>query len=307
MSPLRSALADYLTVRRALGYKLEKAEWLLSGFLAYLEERDAKTITIEHALAWATLPGGAPNWHCARLSVLRRFAAYMKTIYPACEVPGAGLLRARRSRMTPYIYSESEIAALIEAAATLRGAHRVATYRTLIGLLATTGMRIGEAIRLERSDLDLTPGAITVRETKFAKSRELPLHESTAAALRRYLRRADRPASPGDPDAVFVSTAGTRLRYGSAQATFARLLAHVGFEPRSARCRPRLHDLRHTFAVRTMLDAYREDGEVEVRLAALSTYLGHVSPTSTYWYLSAAPELMELAACRLERYLGDRS
>lgn len=307
MSPLRSALADYLTVRRALGYKLEKAEWLLSGFLAYLEERGAKTITVEHALAWATLPGGAPNWHYARLSVVRRFAAYLKTIDPACEVPGAELLRARRSRMTPYIYSESEIAALIEAAATLRGAHRVATYRTLIGLLAATGMRIGEAIRLDRSDLDLTVGAITVRETKFAKSRELPLHESTVAALRRYLRRADRPAAATGRNPVFLSKRAARLTYSSTQQTFARLLDRTQIRPRSSRCRPRLHDLRHTFAVRTMLDAYREDGEVEVRLAALCTYLGHVSPTSTYWYLSAAPELMELAARRLERHLGDRS
>ncbi len=307
MSPLRSALADYLTVRRALGYKLDKAEWMLGKFIAYLEERGEQTIRTEHAVAWAVLPGGAPSWHCMRLTVVRGFAAYLQTIDPACEVPGADLMRARCPRMTPYIYSERQISALIEATQTLRGTHRVATYRTLIGLLAVTGMRIGEAIRLDREDVDLKAELIVIRNTKFAKSRELALHRSTAAALRRYQRRTDRPGSVTDTDAVFVSTTGARLKYGQARATFVRLLDRAGVEPRSARCRPRLHDLRHTFAVATILDGYREGGETEGRLAALCTYLGHVSPVSTYWYLSATPELMELAAQRLERHLGDRS
>ena len=307
MSTLRGALADYLTVRRALGFKLEKAEWLVGDFIAYLEERGEETIRTEHAVAWAALPGGAPSWHYERLSIVRRFAAYLETIDPACEVPSAELMRARGHRATPYIYSERQIAALIEAAETLPGTHLAATYRTLIALLAVTGMRIGEAIRLDRKDVDFKVKSIVVRDTKFAKSRELALHESTTAALRRYLRRADRPASAVEVDAVFVSPTGARLRYGSVRLTFVRLLDHVGLEPRSARCRPRMHDLRHTFAVATILDGYRDGGEVEGRLAALATYLGHVDPASTYWYLSAAPELMELAAKRLQRHLGDRS
>ena len=308
MSPLRSALADYLAVRRALGYKLAGAERLLGQFIAYLEKLGEETITVERALAWATLPaGGDADWHFFRLSVIRPFAAHLQAIDPATEVPAAGLLSRRRHRATPYLYSEEQITALIGATATLSTAHRVATYRTLIGLLAVTGMRIGEAIRLGRDDVDSKAELIVVRDTKFGKSRQLPLHESAATALHRYLRRTDRPRPAAGTDAVFVSTAGTRLLYCNVQRTFAQMLARAGIARRSAECRPRLHDLRHSFAVRTILDAYRGGEEVEGRLAALATYLGHADPANTYWYLSAAPELMELAAERLERHLGDRS
>lgn len=307
MSPLRAALADYLTVRRALGYKLERAEKLLGQFVAYLEERGAMTITVEHALSWATLPGAGGAWHALRMSVVRGFAAHLQTIDPACEVPAAELLPSPPHRATPFLYSEEQVAALIEAAGTLRGTHPAATYRTLIGLLAVTGMRIGEALALDRGDVDSKEGWILVRETKFAKSRELPLHSSTVEALLDYLGRADRPSVSAKTDAVFVSARGTRLAYRSASGTFARLVDRAGIAPRSASCRPRLHDLRHSFAVRTILDAYRDGGEPEERLALLSTYLGHADPAHTYWYLSAAPELMGLAAGRLERYLGARS
>ena len=307
MSPLRKALADYLALRRSLGYKLVAAERLLGQFLAYLEARGEETIRTEHAVTWALLPGRGDAWHWLRLSVVRGFAAYLQTIDPACEVPASELLPWRRCRAIPYIYSEEQVAALIETAGRLRWSHRVATYRTLIGLLAVTGMRIGEAIRLDRGDIDLGAGLVLVRYTKFGKSRELPVRPEAAEALGRYLRRADRPSPAAGTDAVFLYNDGTRLNYGAVHWTFARLLALTGIEPRSADCRPRLHDLRHTFAVRTILDAYREEGEVEGRLAALSTYLGHVDPGNTYWYLSAAPELMELAARRLERHLGDRS
>ncbi|MGH2985766.1 MAG: tyrosine-type recombinase/integrase [Solirubrobacterales bacterium] len=308
MSALDRALADYLATRRALGYELCRAEKLLAQFLAYLKERGAETITTDHALAWAMLPGGSASWLSFRLSAVRGFAAYLKTIDPACELPAAELLPGRSQRATPYVYCDDQIAALIEAAGTLATAHRSATYRTLIALLAVTGMRVGEAIRLDRAEIDWRSGLIRVRGAKFGKSRELPLDPSATGALRRYLRRRDRPTSAAGIDAVFVSGAGTRLLYTNVQPTFRRLAAHAGIEARSASCRPRLHDLRHTFAVRTILDAYRDrDGDVGPRLALLSTYLGHVDPSKTYWYLSAAPELMELAAARLERHLGDRS
>lgn len=306
MSPLASALADYLTVRRALGHKLVKVERLLGQFVAYLEERGAETITIEDALAWATAPGGTRAWHYTRLAAVRGFAAYLQAIDPACEVPPK-LLPARLPRATPYIYSERQIVALLAATDTLSTAHRAATYRTLIALLAVSGMRIGEAIALDRGEIDFEAELLLVRDTKFGKTRELALHPSTAAALRRYRRRRDRPRRPGGRDAFFVSVRGERLHYRSVQWGFGRLLAQAGIRARSAGCRPRLHDLRHTFVVATLLDAYREDGDVEGRLAALSTYLGHIEPANTYWYLSAAPELMELAAQRLERHLGDRS
>jgi integrase len=308
VSRLRQALADYLMVRRALGYKLERAGRLLAQFLTYVEDVGADTVTTEHALAWARLPvGGDVSWWAHRLSVVRGFATYLHTLDPAAEVPPPDLLPSRSRRASPYLYSEEEVAALITAAAGLRTPLRAATYRTLIGLLAVTGMRIGEAIRLDRGDLDFAHGVLVVRETKFGKSRELPLHPTTLKALRGYLRRRDELAPVADTSAVFVSTAGTRLRYCNVQPTFARLVRHAGLGPRSACCRPRMHDLRHSFAVRTLLDAYQAGEDAQQRLTLLSTYLGHVDPAGTYWYLSAAPELLALAGQRLDRYLGGRS
>jgi len=307
MSPLRQALDDYLTMRRRLGYKLERAEKLLAQFLAYLDEVGADHVTVEHALAWARLPADSdPSWWSFRLSVVRGFAAYLHTLDPAAEVPAAELLPWRRRRATPYLYTDAEIAALIAACASLRFPLRVATYRTLIGLLAVSGLRVGEAIRLDRGDLDLERGLLLVCDSKFGKSRELPLHATAVRALRTYLRRRQ-PLQPGpQAEALFVSLAGTRLRYSNVNWTFLRLVRRAGLEPRSATCRPRLHDLRHSFAVRTVLDAYRADSDVQARLPLLSTYLGHVDPAATYWYLSAAPELLALAGQRLERYLETR-
>jgi integrase len=304
MTRLRAALADYLTIRRALGHELVKIEWLLRRFLDHLEERGVETITTEEALAWAMLPEGAPSWHAVRLSAVRGFATYLQAIDPACEVPPR-VLRARPRRATPYMYSEAEIAALLEATDALRTPHRRATYRTLVGLLAVSGMRIGEAMALDDPDVETDAGLLRRRDTKFGKTRELPLHPSTTAALRRYRRRQDRPQDSGEGEPFFVSMKGRRIDYSSALRTYRRLLDLAGIGPQSERCKPRLHDLRHTFAVRTLTDARREGAEVEERLAVLSTYLGHGEPTHTYWYLSATPELMQSAALRLARHLGD--
>ncbi|HUP23209.1 MAG TPA: tyrosine-type recombinase/integrase [Thermoanaerobaculia bacterium] len=308
MSPLRQALVDYLAVRRALGYKLERAEKLLAQFLSYLEDLGEERLRTEAALAWATLPTGAHrSWSSYRLSVVRGFAAHLRTIDPATEVPPTDLLPWRPCRATPYLYSDQDVAALISAAATLRTPHRVATYRTLIGLLAVTGMRVGEAIGLDCGDFDPINGLVIVRKGKFGKSRELPLHSSAVDALRHYLRRCDRPRAAANTSALLVSTAGTRLLYCNVQCTFRQLVCRSGLELRSTSCRPRLHDLRHSFAVHTVLDGYRSSGDMGARLPLLSTYLGHVDPGQTYWYLSAAPELLELAAGRLERHLGGAS
>ncbi len=305
MSPLRHALVDYLAVRRALGYQLTRTEKLLAQLLTYLETRGVERLTTETALAWATLPPGAQrSWWAQRLSIVRGFAAHLHALDPATEVPPADLLPGRPSRATPYLYSDTDVTALIAAAAMLCTPHRVATYRTLIGLLAVTGMRVGEAIRLDRDDFDSVGGLLTIRHGKFGKSRELPLHPSAVDTLRDYLRRRDRPRATPSTPAVLVSTAGTRLLSCNVECTFRHLVRHAGLTPRSAACRPRLHDLRHSFAVRTVLDGYRDGGDLEARLALLSTYLGHVDPGKTYWYLSAAPELLELAGGRLERHLG---
>jgi integrase/recombinase XerD len=304
MSPLRDALADYLAMRRALGYKLERDGKLLAQFLDYLDQRDETRITTGLAVAWATLPTGGGGWHTSRLTVTRGFARYLHAIDPTVEVPAPGLLPERPRRATPFLYSEQQIAGLLAACDTLRTPHRAATYRILFGLLAVTGMRVGEAIGLDRLDFDDAHGAVIVRGAKHGKSRELPLHPSAVDAVSRYLRRGDRPTRAAGEPALLVSSAGTRLLITNVQSTFRTLRDRGAIKPRSRSCRPTIHNLRHTFAVRTILDGYRENADIGPRLALLSTYLGHVDPAKTYWYLEAAPELMHHAGERLERHLG---
>jgi integrase len=305
MSPLSQTLADYLTMRRALGYKMDKAERLLGQFTTFADERGETHIRTETALAWATLPAGAAAiWHSRRLAEVRLFARHLRTLDPMTEVPPDDLLPARGRRATPYLYTPQEVADLMRATTILRGSHVQATYRTLIGLLAATGMRVGEAIGLDRDDFDAAHGMVTIRHGKFDKARALPLHPTAVAALDDYLRRDDRPRHAGMPT-LLISSTGKRLRYGTLQPIFHKLLHHCGIAPRSATCRPRIHDLRHSFAVSTIVDDYKT-GAPGSRLAILSMYLGHADPGDTYWYLSAAPELLGLAGERLERHLrGD--
>jgi len=300
---LRPAIADYLAVRRSLGYKLARPEKLLTQFAGYLEQAGESTVTVGHALAWAVLPGGNPEWHAYRLAVVRGFAAWLGTIDPAAEIPPAGMIPSRKRRATPYLYSDAEIVALMAAAESLRFPLRTATYQALTGLLAVTGMRVGEAISLDRGDTDLDAGVLTVRNGKHGKSRLVPVHDTTAEALRDYLRLRDRLCPDPRTPAIFISPAGTRLIYCNVHATWKKLAASAGLAPRSGSCRPRIHDLRHSFAVRTMLDAYEAGRDGQAVLAALSTYLGHVDPKATYWYLSASPELMAAAAQRLGTWL----
>jgi integrase len=303
--PLREQLAGYLALRRALGYRMARPEKLLNQFLDHLEHHGASTITVAVALDWARLPAnGTSNWWAYRLSAVRGFATYLHALDPAHEVPAPDLLPQRPLRASPYLYSDAEITALIAAANTLPTPLRRATFTTLIGLLAVTGMRVGEAIALDRGDVDLAAGRLTVRFGKFGKTRELALHSSTVEALRRYQRLRDRLAPRTGTPALFVSLAGTRLRYCNVHHAFHRLVRLAGLTPRSASCRPRIHDLRHSFAVRAMLDAYAAGEDGQTRLTLLSTWLGHVHPASTYWYLSASPELMAVAGDRLEQHLA---
>lgn len=307
MSPLDDQLGDYLRIRRALGYKLARTEKLLAQFIAFLGARGERVITSENTLAWVTLPGGSDSWRALRLSAVRGFAAYLHALDDAHEVPPADLCPSRPARATPYPYSDQQIAALMAATAILRGGLRQATYRTLIGLLAVTGMRVSEAIRLDRDDVDLAHGVLTIRDTKFGKSRELPIHASTVKALRDYARVRDRLCSEPATSAVLVSQAGTRLLYCAVHATFTQLRDHAGLTPRSPTCRPRIHDFRHRFAVQTLLDWYRSGVDVQPLMPLLSTYLGHTRPSDSYWYLTAAPELLELAADRLHCTEGRHS
>jgi len=312
MSSLGQAAEDYLRIRRALGHKLGNAGGLLPQFVGYLESVGAETITTEHALRWATLPSTArPVYWQMRLTVVRGFARYLQTIDPAAELPPTGLLPAAGGRRpTPYVYSDAEIAALMTAAGRWRSwRSRVgsATLQTVIGLLVVTGMRIGEAIRLDRDDLDLAHQRLVVRNSKFGKSRELPLHPTTIAALRDYLQLRDQVHPNVETPALLITATGKRMDRRYVEWQFAQLRKRVGLTPRPG-CRPaRLHDVRHTFAVRTMLDSYRAGGDVQAHLAQLATYLGHADPGASYWYLSAAPELLALAAGRLEDHLREAS
>lgn len=302
---LRRQLEDYLGLRRALGYRLERPEKLLNQFLGHLEAAGQDVVTVEAAVAWAQLPaGGAPNWWGYRLSVVRGFVTYLHALDPAHQVPSSELLPQRPRRAVPYLYSQADVASLMAAAGSLSTPLRRATLGTLIGLLAVTGARVGEAIALDRADIDLVAGRLLIRHGKFNKTRELWLHPTTVEALRGYQRLRNQAGPPTGTPAFFVSAAGTRLLYCNVQHTFHRLVAQAGLMPRSSRCRPRIHDLRHSFAVHTMIEAYNNGQDGQVRLTLLSTWLGHVHPANTYWYLSASPELMAAAGQRLEAYLG---
>jgi integrase len=306
--PLREMLADYFALRRALGYQLARPEKLLGQFLDHLEHADESRVTVTAALDWARLPvNGDSNWWAYRLSVVRGFATYLHALDPTHEVPSAQLLPQRPHRASPYLYSDAEIAALIAATGSLRSPLRQATFTTLIGLLAVTGIRVGEAIALNNGDIDPAAGRLVVRHGKFGKTRELVLHPSTVEALRRYQRLRDRLAPTTGTPALLVSTAGTRLLYCNVHHAFHHLVGLAGLTPRSGSCRPRIHDLRHSFAVAAMLDAYAAGQDGQTRLTLLSTWLGHVHPASTYWYLSAAPELMAVAGRRLDAHLAAQS
>lgn len=301
MSLLAEKAQEYLALRRSLGHKLDEHGRRLPSLVCYLEQTGQTTVTIEAALAWALAPGCGPESSVPprRMSIARGFARFMSGIDPGTEVPPAGLLPAHRRRRIPYIYSPGDIQALMSAAGAIPTPLRAATYRTLIGLLAATGMRVGEAIRLSRADIDWDDGVLVIRQTKFNKSRELPLHPSTVDALAAYARYRDRQQPRPRAATFFVSTAGTQLIYADVGLTFRKLLkdTKVGAGSPSA---PRIHDIRHSWAVRTVIGWYRAGENVAVRLPRLSTYLGHSDPRHTYAYLSASPELLALAAGRLQ-------
>jgi integrase/recombinase XerD len=305
MSLLRQRVTDYLTLRRALGYKLEAHEPLLNEFVDDLEHTGTSTVTIEAALACAMKPQGVQPYRWKqRLMVIRGFARYLHSMDPATQVPPSDLLAYRRRRPTPYVFSEEEIAAFVVAAGALADPLRAATHRTLFGLLAATGMRGGEALRLDRSDVDLDVGTLDITRTKYNKSRRLPLHASTVAALEDYVCERDRWLPVAVQPSFFVNTTGTRLAARRVRELFTKLIDQIGLEPRDGSGRPTAHDLRHSFAVTTLLEWYRTDVDVAASMPLLSAYLGHTSPTSTYWYLQAVPELLALAAGRLEHPTG---
>lgn len=306
MSDLSSHIDDYLAMRRALGFKLGKEGRLLRDFAVSAEAAGASTVTTDLAVAWAILPQSAsPVWAAQRLSMVRGFARYVQAFDPAAQVPPAGLLPARTRRVTPYIYSDAEVAALMAAARMLRNPLRAATFETLIGLLAATGMRGSEAMQLDDSDIDAPAGMLAIRATKFRKSRQLPLHPATLGALAGYQALRDQLCPAPGTGSLLVSTTGARLCQATMQPAFRHLLRQAGIGQRTVRPRPTIHGLRHSFAVKTLIGWYHDGQDVQARMPALSTYLGHVAPAATYWYLTGTPELLALAAARLEAAAGD--
>jgi integrase/recombinase XerD len=303
MSALRVRAEEYLAMRRALGFKLTIQGRHLMSFVRFCEDRSADHVTADLAVEWATRTSrGSGNevYQARRLDVVRIFARHLQALDPATEVPPDDVLSRRYLRIQPYLYSPAEIAALMNAAGALRPALRAATWRTLIGLLAVTGMRQGEACRLLRDDTGLEAGTLVIRDSKFGKSRLVFLHPTTVTALRSYERARDRAFPEPDAATFFVNSRGRPLNGHNLPHTFAPLAAAAGIQVPPGQRAPRLHDLRHAFTVATLLDWYRDGGDVQARLPLLSTWLGHVDPKSTYWYLQAVPELLALAAGRLE-------
>lgn len=303
MSTLSGHVADYLRLRRALGYKLERAGHLLPQLVAYLQAVGSETLTTDLAIAWARLPATArPHYWAARLTVARGFARYLQTIEPATEVPPEAVFPARKHRPAPYLWSQPDIGRLLHGARALRPPLRAATYEALFGLLAVSGMRVGEALGLDRDDVAFDTGVITIRHAKFDRPRLVPLHPTTTAALHAYATQRDRLRPTPASTAFFVSGVGTPLNRCGVASTLRQITTAMGL--RSDTVHPTAHQLRHSFAVRTLIDWHRSGVRVDEHIATLSTYLGHVSPADTYWYLSASPELMALAAQRLDARYG---
>ena len=308
MNALCDAVEDYLSVRRSLGFKLSVYGRLLGDFVDYMDAAGATTVTIDVAVAWAVLPKNAtPRWWAHRLNVVRGFARHLHAIDPTAEVPPVMLLACPQRRRDPHLYSDAEIRALMDEARLLRPQLRGGTYETLIGLIAVCGLRPGEALRLDRDDVDRTEGLLRVVATKFDKNRDVPVQASTMEALDRYSRLRDRCRPEPRSVSFFVSRTGKRPGIGTVDATFRGLLCRTGITSPSHRRSPRLHDLRHSFSVKTLTGWYAADLDVDARMPLLSTYLGHSNPSHTYWYLSASPELLSLAAGRREHATQGRS
>lgn len=313
MNTLRLALEEYLRVRRALGYKLREAGAELLRFVSFMEERRAEHITARLALEWAQQSTTVqPAEWARRLGFVRGFARYRSAFDSATEVPAAGLLPHRRGRARPYIYTEQDIGRLLSAALELPTAFpstrlRPRIFHCLIGLLCVTGLRISEALDLQVGDVDLDNEVLTIRGAKLGGDRLVPIHASTCAVMGAYLRQRQRFLDVRDSPYLFASRRGKRLDIGVVHRTFYTLSRQIGLRGPDDSRGPRLHDLRHRFAVTTLFHWYASGDDPARRLPVLSTYIGHVHVADTYWYLSAWPELMAQAMERLERRWGESS
>ncbi|HEX6465215.1 MAG TPA: tyrosine-type recombinase/integrase [Vicinamibacterales bacterium] len=307
MTPLHRAVDEYLALRRQLGVTLHETGRVLTAFAAYAAQNRADYVTTALVLRWAShLTCVSSATLHDRCQMIRRFAQWRHLTDARTEIPAPDLLPGRYRRRPPRLYREEDIPRLLAAARQLPSATglRGRTYETLFGLLVVTGLRSSEGVALDNGDLDHRQATLVVRRTKFGKSRIVPLHPSTMAALITYQHLRDRIVAARFDDGLFVSERGVRITQNAAEYTFARVSAQIGVRPpfrghQLGRGFPRLHDLRHRFAIRTLVDGYRAGGPVDPLLPLLATYLGHVHVHDTYWYLEAVPELLQLATERL--------
>ncbi|MFC1639620.1 tyrosine-type recombinase/integrase [Gemmatimonadota bacterium] len=308
MTPPRflDQVEEYLAFRRGLGFDLKTPRWLLLDFARHADRVGHQgSITIDLAVQWALSTRSIdPAQPARRLSALRQFARHRAVFDPATEVPPVGLLGPMPRRKQPHIYSDAEVAALLRQASLLLPHRelRPRTYVTFFSLLASTGLRLSEACRIVPNDVDLSDGVLIVREGKFRKSRLVPLHPTTTKALARYAAHRNTSRWTRSEGGFFCTDHAPALTCAAVQKTFSRLRHRLGWTAQGRARRPRIHDLRHTFAVRRLLRWYEEGADVDRKILALSTYLGHAKATDTYWYLSAVPELMAITSQRFERF-----
>ncbi len=310
MKSVRNAIEDYIALRRSLGFKLHGMATSLGKFASFLEQKEAPYITTALAVEWAmqTVDHSPSHW-AQRLGFVRVFARHWSATDPRTEIPPAGLLPFRARRARPYLYTEQEIQRLLTVAKSLSSSSglRPWTYHCLFGLLAVSGLRISEAIKLERQDVDFHQELLTIRQTKFNKSRLIPLHTSTRDVLTQYAEHRDRLVPSPRSSCFLLNDCGRCLERSTVLRTFHYLSRQIGLRGPCDHTGPRIHDFRHGFALNTLIQWYRAGEDIERRLPVLSTFLGHTHVADTYWYLSVHPELMGLATSRLEQRWGTGS
>ena len=304
MKILKNAVDEYITMRRGLGYKLKYESKALSDFVAFLEREGSSHITTKLAISWAIIPKNVQrNWWAKRLSMVRNFAKYMSAINPETEIPPLDLLPCRYQRPTPHIFTNDEVVQILDAAKNLppiTGLRRW-TYYYFFGLLSVTGLRLSEAINLDCKDVDLCQNILSIRDTKFNKSRLVPIHTSTSNKLKKYTQRRDTFLNKRSRNSFFVSENGKPLKVPTVLWTFRKIFKQLDLKSISGSTGPRSHSFRHTFTVETLLNWYQSGMDVEQCMPRLSTFLGHTCVTNTYWYLSAVPELLALTTALLEK------
>jgi integrase/recombinase XerD len=307
MKTLAEHLQDYLTLRRSLGFKLRQADCLLRQFIRFAGEQQTSHLTTQLAVRWATQPSEVlPVTLAGRYQIVRHFALYLSTLDARTEVPPAGLLVYRKRRTPPYFYTDQQVVHLVRTARRLPSAEGLKgpTLSTLLGLVAVTGMRIGEAIALDRQHVDLSQGLLTIQHAKGDRVRLIPVHASTCTMLRRFERLRYRVCPHPRSPSFFVTETGDRLNDNWVRIWFANVSRQIGLRGPTDRRGPRIHDLRHRFTIKAMLKWYRTGKDVEAHLPELATYLGHQHVSGTYWYLSATPELLQEATRRWQRGKG---